>query len=967
MKKKILAVLILLLSMTIFVACNGDTDRAPILEGVGNIEHQKNEPFDPMAGVSAIDKRDGDITDKIEVTGFAALDITKVGTYEITYKVTNSNGKTREVVRVVTIFEPKKPPVFTGVGNEVVAKGTTFDPKEGVGAKDKDKNDVEVVVVGEVNVNQVGKYELLYSATDAQNVTGYATRQVLVVEEADIEKLANGTYNFKFADAEVKHTFFAAAERYLLENMVGGIPYYVANSFTLLAERVELPVDVFIPSYGWGTRLANITKDDSQVKDVEGNYGEAGKYTNRTWDTSTFGTLNYWTYDDSVSADYLDPITGSFYRATLNEAKNGWEFVPSLAKEAPVAINGEEKQGKMVSKKWQIELRDDLEWAFNSAIDTTGFHTKITAEDFYWTYREALNQSYFRAISGGGDLVKEIKGAEDYNRVAAEIFGEKELGYVPNSVEQAALDAEWAKVGIKKIDEYTLEFEFKEEYSTFDVYYGGSWPAIHKELYEKVGTNYGKDEMNIASSGEYIMVYHERDKLTKYDKNLKYPHAGETMWTGLDIIIYEDVNVAFQAFLDGKLESAGVPNERLQEFIDDPRLLQTPDATTWRLNINGLKTVEAQQAQFPGSLYVPEPILGYTEFRQALYYIINRQELQQNWVPSSGIGTTYFSSAYYVEPESGIPYRSTDQGEGVFNDFGGETWAYNKDLALALFRTAVEKGIEEGYYKKGTAQKYTEIELEVRFMNLTVSEATKLRADFVQKSFEDLIDNINFVKIKVNVKDTPFPNIYYDYQMLGNFDIAIGGISGSALNASSFLDVFASDNRGGFTINWGFDSSLPEIEVTWTEDGEEKTQIFSYDAIVSALNGSIDVENGMEAPLWEESFDEWSEALEFFETKLGLTNLPEKLDIEEIHLIEDRVLGGVWLILDDDFTEDDVAEWLIEAGFDYFDMMDDYQGAWVSEWVNEDNVCVIWGEVFEEYLADLPFEPKPAIVFYMGS
>ena len=192
MKKKILAVLILLLSMTIFVACNGDTDRAPILEGVGNIEHQKNEPFDPMAGVSAIDKRDGDITDEIEVTGFAALDITKVGTYEITYKVTNSNGKTREVVRVVTIFEPKKPPVFTGVGNEVVAKGTTFDPKEGVGAKDKDKNDVEVVVVGEVNVNQVGKYELLYSATDAQNVTGYATRQVLVVEDVASEHLSLG-------------------------------------------------------------------------------------------------------------------------------------------------------------------------------------------------------------------------------------------------------------------------------------------------------------------------------------------------------------------------------------------------------------------------------------------------------------------------------------------------------------------------------------------------------------------------------------------------------------------------------------------------------------------------------------------------------------------------------------------------------------------------------------------------------
>ena len=118
--------------------------------------------------------------------------------------------------------------------------------------------------------------------------------------------------------------------------------------------------------------------------------------------------------------------------------------------------------------------------------------------------------------------------------------------------------------------------------------------------------------------------------------------------TGQDIIIYDKAEVAFQAFLDGKLESSSVPNARIQEFISDSRVRRTPDSTTWRLNLNALKTVEAQQAQFPGSTFVPEPILGYTEFRQALFHIMDRKDLQDNWVPTSGIGITHFSSAYYL-------------------------------------------------------------------------------------------------------------------------------------------------------------------------------------------------------------------------------------------------------------------------------------------------------------------------------
>ncbi|MCK7487236.1 MAG: hypothetical protein MZU97_18290 [Bacillus subtilis] len=64
-----------------------------------------------------------------------------------------------------------------------------------------------------------------------------------------------------------------------------------------------------------------------------------------------------------------------------------------------------------------------------------------------------------------------------------------------------------------------------------------------------------------------------------------------------------------------------------------------------------------------------------------------------------------------------------------------------------------------------------------------------------------------------------FPGIYYNYMMIGEFDISIGGISGSTLDAASFLDVFSSDNRGGFTLNWGIDTSIAEVPVRYTDAG----------------------------------------------------------------------------------------------------------------------------------------------------
>lgn len=62
------------------------------------------ETFNALAGVTASDKEDGDLTDKIEVVE-NNIDVSKAGIYEVTYKVTDSQGASATKTITVTIGE----------------------------------------------------------------------------------------------------------------------------------------------------------------------------------------------------------------------------------------------------------------------------------------------------------------------------------------------------------------------------------------------------------------------------------------------------------------------------------------------------------------------------------------------------------------------------------------------------------------------------------------------------------------------------------------------------------------------------------------------------------------------------------------------------------------------------------------------------------------------------------------------
>ena len=147
------------------------------------------DTFDPMAGVTATDAEDGNLTTKIEVKK-NDVDTTKAGKYEVTYKVTDDQGATRTKTITVTVnpkMEVLNEAPTIDAADKTITVGDTFDPKVGVTAKDAEDGDLTdkiEVVKNTVDTKKAGKYEVTYKVTDSDGATRTKTIKVTVKEKA---------------------------------------------------------------------------------------------------------------------------------------------------------------------------------------------------------------------------------------------------------------------------------------------------------------------------------------------------------------------------------------------------------------------------------------------------------------------------------------------------------------------------------------------------------------------------------------------------------------------------------------------------------------------------------------------------------------------------------------------------------------------------------------------------------------
>ena len=152
----------------------------PQLTGVAPLFTYIGTEPDYFSGVSAMDDRD--VALEIVVDD-SQVDLNAVGTYDITYSVTDAAGNTTSAPSTVTVTDDNVAPSIQGVHNISIYLGSAVSYRSGVVVSDdRDPEPKLDIDSSQVDLSNVGTYPLIYTARD---MTGNVTRLEVTVSVAE--------------------------------------------------------------------------------------------------------------------------------------------------------------------------------------------------------------------------------------------------------------------------------------------------------------------------------------------------------------------------------------------------------------------------------------------------------------------------------------------------------------------------------------------------------------------------------------------------------------------------------------------------------------------------------------------------------------------------------------------------------------------------------------------------------------
>ena len=155
------------------------------LNGDENIVLYQNQDYTEF-GADASDTIDGDITNNIQILG--NVDTTTVGTYILTYSLTNSEGSTKTIQRTVKVQDlpDTTPPNMTLNGEEIITicQNDTYTEQGAISVDDVDGDITDnIEIVSDLDNTTINTYLISYTSTDNADNKSEITRTVEVVSK----------------------------------------------------------------------------------------------------------------------------------------------------------------------------------------------------------------------------------------------------------------------------------------------------------------------------------------------------------------------------------------------------------------------------------------------------------------------------------------------------------------------------------------------------------------------------------------------------------------------------------------------------------------------------------------------------------------------------------------------------------------------------------------------------------------
>ena len=348
------------------------------------------------------------------------------------------------------------------------------------------------------------------------------------------------------------------------------------------------------------------------------------------------------------------------------------------------------------------KLRKDFKW-------TNG--DPVTAHDFVYAWQRIFRKkrSYYYMFVDG---IASIEGAQE---LSDKIDAGEEL-----------TDDDLNSMGVKAIDDYTLEVKTTVRVSFFDELM--AFPCffpINEKFAEKQENKYGKNAKTILGNGAFTMTNWEPGSVVEFEKNESYYDQKHVKLNKLVMKLVQEPKVAAQVFEAGETDYAPINSDLVDKYKDDEAFKQVYDGFLFYISIN-----------FQNS------DLANLNVRKAISLAINRKDLCENVLKDgSQAASGFVPSGLSISPEG--------------KDFRDEA-----DTYTSYDKKAAQAALDEGLKELGKS------EITLRVTYGTDESPMDVFATYLQNSLSKLDG------IKVEMVATTKQDRIYNKQKNGDFDLA---------------------------------------------------------------------------------------------------------------------------------------------------------------------------------------------------
>ncbi len=396
--------------------------------------------------------------------------------------------------------------------------------------------------------------------------------------------------------------------------------------------------------------------------------------------SSVNAAANIGPHDASSTSDseLTDLTVASFYRYVATEDRQSAVLTTNLAADLPKQID---------DYTWQIAIDERACWE-------TG--EPITADTFIQSWKYGLDPIMLHSPCANlAQGTINIKNAQDY--------------YTQGDTNAVA----WEDVGIKKIDDLTVEITTEQRYNQQEVmrfFVSRVTAPVHLETYEKnmndtkTATLYGTEKEYFVSNGPFILTTWNKGNERVFEKNPNYLHADEIKLDGIVYKIVQDDGTLLQMFESGQIDSLELTTDGYKKYEEDPRVVAYGTRSTRQIEFNVSNT--------------EKPILGNKKFRQAIYYAIDRETMAEL---GSQRPAPFYITDFCVAYGDGTKFRDLPESQSYVPANNG----YDPEKAKQLF--------DEACAEVGQTDKLT---LTLNYFE--AREDVKMMSEFLQKSLPEV-------------------------------------------------------------------------------------------------------------------------------------------------------------------------------------------------------------------------------------